>query len=126
MWVGSMKRPLQALLIAPDKGMRAAIINGRKTGTVRNGLRDYEHGPVMLCCHLDPWAVMADIIRVFQTVLVNLSQAQVEADGFDSLEALLADLRKYYPEMQLNSPVTFIEWANVRGFLVDQAKWAAQ
>ena len=121
-----MKRPLQALLIAPDDGVRASIINGRKTGTVRFGLRDYSDGPVVLCCHLIPWAIMADVVKVTHTLLGNLSQAQIEADGFDSLEAMLADLRKFYPGMQADSPVTYIEWTNVHGALVDRANQIAK
>ena len=121
-----MKQPLQALLIAPDEGMRAAIINGRKVATVRNGLREYEIGPVMLCCHLVPWAVMADVIEVTHTVLANLTQEQVEADGYDSAELLLASLRKFYPDVQLDSPITFVRWTNVRGALIDRANQTAK
>lgn len=123
----NVKKPaLQAILIAPNDGDRAAIINGRKTATVREGSRNYHIGPVMLCCHLVPWAVMADIWEVVECPLFALSQRMVEADGFDSLEHLLADLRKYYPELQLDSPVTFVRWENVRGALVDSAKRAAR
>jgi len=114
-----MKKPLAALLISPDKKMRTKIVNEEKKITIRAGYRDYQEGPIILCCHLEPWAVFATIIKVRRCLLKNVTEAEYRADGFATQREMLAGLRKYYPKMTLNSPVTVIYWDNVQGKLVD-------
>jgi hypothetical protein len=117
-----LKDPLYALLIAPDEGMRRAIITGDKAITIREGHRDYRAGrPVMLCCQLVPWAVMADIAAVRHTTVENVTREELAADGFADWEDMLAGLRRFYPSLTMASPVTVIRWENVRGWLVDNA-----
>lgn len=113
------KQPLYALLIAPDHETRRSILYGGKCISIREGNRDYRPGPVMICCHLEPWAVMADITSVRHCALAEVTEEEYEADGFWSHDELLAGLRQYYPNINLDSPVTVIRWNNVRGWLVD-------
>lgn len=118
-----MKQPLYALLIAPIEEMIMAVIDGTKTITIREGHRDYRPGlPVMLCCHLESWAVMADIENVRHCVLNEVTREEWADDGFTSQEDLLTGLQRFYPNMTMDSPVTIIRWKNVRGFLVDAFK----
>lgn len=113
-----LKPPLYALLIAPDRKMRSDIIQKVKKITIREGHRDYKAGhPVMLCCPIEPWAVMADIVSVRHTWLAEVSEDEWRDDGFKSREDLLIGLKKYYPDLNLNSPITVIRWENVRGAL---------
>lgn len=115
-----MKPPLYALLIAPDHGMRTGILYGGKNITIREGHRDYQPGrPVMICCHIEPWAVMADITSVRHTTIAEVTKEEYEADGFHSPEDLLEGLRRFYPSINESSPVTVIKWENVRGWLKD-------
>jgi len=119
--MATLKRPLVALLIAPDREMRHAILEGRKRITIREGYREgYDLGrPVMLCCQIDPWCVMADIAAVRHCLLSEVTEEEWEADGFASREELLTGMQRFYPEMDWNSAVTIISWDNVRGKLVD-------
>lgn len=113
-----MKDPLYALLVAPDLKIRKEIIEGTKTATVREGHRDYKAGnPVMLCCHLQLWAVMADITNAHCTTIPKVTQKECEAAGFQTREELLSDLQRFYPGLNENSEVTVICWKNVRGLL---------
>jgi len=115
-----MKPPLYALLIAVDHGMRTHILYGGKAITIREGHRDYQPGcPVMLCCHTEPWAVMADITSVRHTTIAKVTKEEYEADDFHSRKDLLEGLRRFYPNIDMNSPVTVIRWENVRGWLMD-------
>ena len=116
-----MKQPLYALLIAPDHPMRTNILYGAKTITIREGHRDYRPGPVMICCHLVPWAVMADITNVRHCVLSETTEEEYEADGFHSQPDLLRGMKEFYPNMTFDSPVTIIKWEKARGFLVDHS-----
>ncbi len=115
-----MKQPLTALLIAPDEGMRHRIETGTKTITIREGHRDYRGGPVMLSCHLVPWAVQADITDVRHCTLREVTREEWEDDGFVSQEDLLAQMRRYYKNLTLDSDVTVIRWTAARGALVDR------
>lgn len=116
-----MKNPMYALLIAPDHEMRRSILYGGKTITIREGHRDYRPGPVMLCCHLVPWAVMADITNVRHCTLREVTEEEYQDDGFHTQDDLLKGLQRFYPNMTLDSPVTVIRWQNARGFLVDHS-----
>lgn len=117
-----LKPPLYALLIAPDVFMRQAIVTGQKDGTIREGHRDYKPGTtLMLCCHLEPWAVMADVTQVRHATLRELADGELNSSGFSTRDEALAGLRTFYPNMTLDSPVTVIRWANARGLLVDEA-----
>ncbi len=114
------KRPLVALLIAPDREMRKATLEGRKKITIREGYREYYSGmTVMLCCHLEPWCVMADITAVRHCLLSEVTEKEWRADGFASREELLTGMQRFYPTMTWDSAVTVISWDNVRGKLVD-------
>ena len=114
-----MRHPLQALLIAPNPIVRADIHNGKKAITIREGHRDYREGPVMLCCHLDPWAVQADITEIRHTTLGEITEAEFTDDGYETREQMLEDLRSFYADIDFESPVTVIRWANVRGAWID-------
>lgn len=119
--MATLKKPLVALLVAPDREMRHAIMEGRRQITIREGCREgYDPGrPVMLCCEKDPWCVMADVTKVRHCLLSEVTRAEWEADGFTSREEMLAGMRQFYPEMTWDSAVTVISWDNVRGKLVD-------
>lgn len=114
-----MKPPLYALLIASNHKIRRKILYGEITVTVRNELRDYHTGPAVICCHLVPWAVLVDIVGVRHCILSEIAQKDCVDAGFDTTEELIADLRKAYPGITEDWPVTVIRWQNVRGWLVD-------
>jgi len=113
-----MRPPLYALLLSPDPAARRAVEEGRKAITVREGHRDYRPDkPVMLCCHIEPWCLMADITEVRHCRLAQVTDEEIRDDGYADLDAMLADLRRFYPAIGPDSPVTVIRWSNVRGLL---------
>ena len=109
---------MQSLLISPDKETRKAIIAEKKTITIREGHRDYKPGPAMLCCHIEPWAVMVQIIDVRHCLLAEVTEGECHVDGYNNHEEMLKDLRRYYPLLGYSSPVTVIHWTNPQGKLV--------
>lgn len=119
--MATLKKPLVALRIAPNREERLAILDGRKKITIRDGYREgYNVGrPVMLCCQIDPWCVMADITKVRHCLLREVTEDECRAGGFSSREEFLTGMRQFYPEIKWNSAVTVISWDNVRGKLVD-------
>jgi hypothetical protein len=110
---GFMKQALQAILISPNLQVRLDIMLGRKRITIREGHRDYKVGPVIICCHIDPWIVLTKITDVRLTTLSEVTQEELEDDGYTDHRSMLEDLKKYYPEISPDSPVTVIVWGNL-------------
>ena len=109
-----MKQALQALLISPDPAARLAIMLGQKRITIREGHRDYRTGPVMICCHIAPWAVLTTITEVKLTTLAEISQEELTADGYTDHDNMLDDLKShYYPNLTMDSPMTVIKWGDL-------------
>lgn len=112
----ALKPPLVALLISPDRYMRDAIHRGIKKITIREGHRDYQAGQtVMLCCHLESWAVMAKVTEVRHCTLGEVAKEEYLADGFQSASDMLNGMRRFYPNLSYQSPVTVIRWDNAQG-----------
>jgi hypothetical protein len=113
--------PLQALLISPNQTERRGIATGKITATIRNGTRNYQLGPVLIGCHLKPWAVMADIGAVAHCSLhkaLNCPPELFNEFGYKSAPDAIKKLQRFYPGINSESPVTVISWGNVRGALV--------
>lgn len=118
-----MKRPMVALLISPDPMARHAILHGTKRVTIREGHRDYQPGDrLMICCHIEPWAVMSEIESVRHTTLAEVVKEEYVSDGYNTSKEMLLDLRKFYPNISWGSPVTVIWWGAISGKLVDELK----
>ena len=117
-----MKPPLQALLIAPDEEMREKILRGEKQITIREGHRDYRLGNCLLACPDEPWCVEVNVTNVRHCLIGKISKEEYRADGYESQGRMLRDLRRFYPNIELQTPATVIQWENVRGKLVENYK----
>lgn len=114
---------LRAILVYPNTREREMILSGEMTLTVRKGYRDYRKGPVMLCCHVEPWAVMATIVEVRHCLLHQVTDEEVRATGINGgITDLWTKLRRFHPEMTLLDPVTVARWNNLKGKLAEEAR----
>lgn len=113
---------MQAILVANDAKMRADILSGKKQITIRKGRRDYKKGSVMLCCHIEPWAVMADITMIRQDPLRDVGLEELQDDGFKDHDDLYQGLKTYYPDLSSDDIVTIVRWDNLRGKLVQKVQ----
>ncbi len=104
-----MKRSLQAILIAGEE-MRDEVLSGKKVITIREGHRDYMHGPVLIGCHLLNWATMKEIVAVDHTTLGEVTKEIYQQDGFETKSELLEGLSKFYPNINWDSAVTIVGW----------------
>ena len=106
----SPRRPLTGLLVAGEK-LRDAVLSGKKTITIREGWRDYRAGDkVLIGCNVLGWATMGKITSVNCTILKDILQKELEADGFVNVDDAIRGLSAYYPDICLESPVTVIRW----------------
>lgn len=115
-----MKQALQAILIVNDPAVRLAIMLGEKNITIREGHRDYRVGPVMICCHIMPWAVMATITSVRYTQVDEVTDKELKDDGYLDHKDMLCGLKEFYPGLTMSSPVTVISWGDVIGALTEE------
>jgi hypothetical protein len=110
---------MTALLISPDLVMRRAILDGTKRVSIREGHRDYRPGDrLMICCHVESWAVMSDIESVRHTSVEYVRCEEYISAGYRTREEMFQGLRKFYPRICWGSPVTVIWWGAVTGKLV--------
>lgn len=90
------------------------IRDGRKTTTVRSGVRNYNIGE---CLALDPEQVKGFVINI-KTLQVStygeLNEEIAKTDGFESLSELKYELRTFYPELVNSSYVTIVSFEYVR------------
>ena len=100
--------------------MRDRIHRKVKKITIREGHRDYKPGQtVMLSCHVEPWAVQVKITTVKHCMLGEVTSEEYLADGFESKARMLEGMRKFYPALGWESPVTVIRWKDACGYWVD-------
>lgn len=103
-----MKPPLQSLLLASD--LIKNVESGVKKITIRNSHKDYRPGMVIICNPEDSWCVKRNITEVRHTTAGEVSQQDIEDDGFKNQDDMIQCLSKYYPDINLDSQVTVIRW----------------
>jgi hypothetical protein len=119
MTMSTLKRPLVALLLAPDDAMWEAALASRKMITIREGHRDYQVGAKLLIgCHLKGTAFMASVSGVRHCKMEDVTAEERAADGFGSLEEAIHGLARFYPHITTESPVTVLRWKDPHGALV--------
>ena len=108
-----LKRPLQSILIV-DVQVMAKVIKGEKKITIRDGYRDYVLGKVVFVVDsafgVTTIATVNRIKRLQWKLLKDVTHEEMNAEGFFSTEEMLKGLRRFYPEIDILSPVTVIEW----------------
>lgn len=114
---------MYALLVSPNAD-REGIAAGKQTASIRLDYRSgYEKGaPLMLVCHLEPWAVKAEITSRRHCRLYDVEDSEARAAGFANCGEMFKVLQTYYAKLNWNSPVTVISWKNVQGKLVNDLK----
>lgn len=112
----NLRRPLIALLLAPNEEMWEMALSGTKRITIREGHRDYRAGDtLMVCCHIRDSAFMATVTEVRHCWFTEVDTQEWSDDGFSSREEFEAGLKKFYPSMTTDSPVTVIRWGQLQG-----------
>lgn len=104
-----MKRALQAILIAGEE-MKADVLSDLKRITIREGVRDYTPGPVLIGCHQLNWATMKNIIDVKYYKLIDVPVQDYKDDGFETRTDMFKGLQNFYPNLTMDSEVTVVKW----------------
>lgn len=97
---------MQSLKLAPD--LFLGIDTGEKTCTVRKGKRDIELGPLLLesTGGNDSREVYVHEVRL--KTFYNISPEEAHADGGVSVGVLKEAMKRFYPDIKDEDPVTII------------------
>lgn len=89
-----------------------SILNQTKTATIRQGFRDYQPGPgLFIVDGTESTQLKINILRVDWLKIKNISQEMLKLEGYPNLKDLIHALSQYYPNINMESDVTFVEFA---------------
>lgn len=115
-----MKRPVQALEIEDNPDVLLSIMLEQKKISLREGHRDYIPGKLIIYNCDNNFSIQVEITSVKHSTLAEITEVEMKADGYQSKEEMLTDMKRYYPDLTWESPMTVISWDNVQGFW---SKW---
>ena len=104
---------MQIIKFAPD--LFKMVVSGKKTTTVRKGLREYTLGPVEFISdppdRYDRVAVSRGFItKVELKQFKHLRWEDAEQEGFKGLPDLVKRLKEIYPDIGMDSEITRVEF----------------
>lgn len=101
--------PMSELFLANH--LFPTLLNGTRTNTVRSKHRNIPLGPLTIK-PVEPGyeAVEVQVVRVDHILLKDIPLDTVRANGSDTHDALLHDMRGFYPDMTFESPVTVVHF----------------
>ena len=104
---------MQEIKFAPD--LFRLILSGKKTTTVRKGLREYSLGPVIFVTDPPDKHDRVNVAQGFITKVElkqfrHLTGDEAKQEGFKSLPDLARRLKEIYPDIGLDSEITKVEF----------------
>lgn len=103
-----LKAPLVAILLAEE--LIDATESGLKVQTVREGHRDYKTGKVVFACPEVAWSMIKEITDVKHTTPRTCAVADYKDEGWSSRKNMIEDLKRFYPDLTMDSPITVIRF----------------
>ncbi len=106
-----LRRPYVMLELGDEEHMLHATWNHEKEITIRAGHRDYRVGDKLAIVNY-AWgfAVRATVSAVRHCTLAEVTDEEMNADGWTDRDRMLLDLQRFYDGMTWESPVTVIRW----------------
>jgi hypothetical protein len=87
------------------------VSSGRKTSTIRSGVRKYPLGPAVMQSKDKEIPIRVERVRHLR--FCELAEEDALRDGLLSLDALRSTLRDFYPSMMAEDMVTVVEFSRV-------------
>jgi hypothetical protein len=84
------------------------ILSGKKTSTVRLGIRDYPLGPARIVS--GSVSIPIEITEIIITKVGRLDGHVARSEGYDSLDELLHALKRFYPQAGQDHDITVIRF----------------
>ena len=81
-----------------------------KTCTIRKGRRDIQLGDIVFESIETQRTKKAWVDRVIYCWLCDVPEEYIHNDGFEDAKDMLEQMRTYYPDMEMNTEVTVIEF----------------
>ena len=106
--IKKLRKPLTCLLLAEE--LVDETDNGHKTVTVREGHRDYSPGKVVIACPEINYSIMKEIVEVHHTTPEKMNEKDYLDEGWTDRENMVEDLKRFYSDLHMKSPITVIRW----------------
>lgn len=107
----------EPIAFSPDLIRSVAL--GLKTVTIRKGKRNWQPGLALAECRAEERGVTVLITNVRHCLLKEVTAEEWLDDGFevgqlglteDDLKTILRIMRRHYPDLTWDSPVTVVRW----------------
>lgn len=115
-----MFTPTQAILIPGDALLWNSIMHGNTKTWLKPDHYDYRPGAVLLGCSELNICLEASLMTVTHTVFERIGSGEMLSLGYLNLDVAVAGFRKYYPDIQRNSPVTVLWWDTIQGYALNE------
>jgi hypothetical protein len=83
-------------------------MSGKKTSTVRLGSRRYPLGSALIVS--GQASIPVTITDVEFMTVGDLNEAVANMEGYPSLSELLHDLKRFYPDVKMDSQITLVRF----------------
>jgi hypothetical protein len=98
-----------------DPKLIPAVLNGKKRATIRKGRLDIQM--LQKCWFVDSSNLDNKIHIFIRDVkfikLKDVSKSMLDKEGYETLEELFSVLASYYPDITLNTEVTYVEFSRI-------------
>ena len=84
------------------------VLGGKKTSTVRLGIRNYPLGPAKIVS--GSVGIPIEITEIKFTKVGRLDEPTAKSEGYDSLDELQCALKRFYPRAGLDSDITVVRF----------------
>ncbi len=86
------------------------VLDGRKSSTIRMGLRDYTLGEVLLETDPPHYTIHGEIVKLEKKQLMHLTEENAQEEGYSCLSELLGVLLQIYPDIASISVITVVHF----------------
>jgi hypothetical protein len=90
-----------------------AAVSGMKQITIRKGIRDFEAGETVEIVNVDnPEQIIERTLTEVTTyqVVWQIPLEKITADGFDGHTHMVESMKRFYPDFDVRTPVTILQW----------------
>jgi hypothetical protein len=97
---------ITSIPLAPD--LLPLVLSGKKTSTVRLGIRNYRLGPARIVSgNVD---IPIEITNIEFMKLGDLNENVAKSEGYTTLDEFLSTLKRFYPGAKTDGDVTVVRF----------------
>ena len=108
----TLRKPLQALIIANEKNKRT-VLNGAQKIIIEREWIDYSKGFALLCCPPNELCLGVMITDVRHCLAEEITEDESKDYGFVNYPDMINDMKRYYNDFNDKIKVTVTRWKDL-------------